>query len=44
VDRWENGELVNRGAYEGAVWIEPLPSLPPGLDEIREALEMAGSR
>jgi hypothetical protein len=44
VDRWENGALVNRGAYEGTVWIEPLPSLPPGLDEIREALSAGGAR
>jgi hypothetical protein len=41
VDRWVNGAFVNRGAYEGTVWIEPLPSLPPGLDEIHEALKTA---
>lgn len=43
VDRWDNGALVNRGAYEGTVWIEPLSSLPPGIDEIRDALTMGGS-
>lgn len=42
VDRWDNGALVNRGAYEGTVWIEPLSSLPPGIDEIRDALTMDG--
>lgn len=44
VERWENGALVNRGAYKGTVWVEALPSLPPGLDEIREALNAAGAR
>lgn len=42
VDRWENGALIDRGLYEGTVFVEPLPSLPPGLDEIREALNKAG--
>lgn len=44
VDRWENGALIDRGLYEGTVFVEPLPSLPPGLDEIREALNRAGVR
>lgn len=44
VDRWENGALVNHGSYEGTVYIEPLETLPPGLDEIREALNAAGGQ
>lgn len=39
VDRWVSGGFVDRGAYEGIVWIEPLWPLPSGLDEIREALK-----
>lgn len=42
LERWENGALIDRGLYEGTVFVEPLPSLPPGLDEIREALNKAG--
>lgn len=42
LDRWQNGALINKGAYEGITWIEPLSPLPPGADEIREALKQAG--
>lgn len=38
LDRWENGALVNKGDYEGIVWMEPLWPLPAGADEIQAAL------
>lgn len=40
--RWQNGALINKGAYEGITWVEPLSSLPPGAEKIREALKQAG--
>ncbi|QOT19572.1 hypothetical protein [Paenarthrobacter sp. YJN-5] len=42
LERWQNGALINKGAYEGITWVEPLSPLPPGADEIREALKQAG--
>jgi hypothetical protein len=41
VSRWDNGALVNRG--DGITWLEPIESLPPGTDEIRQALKEASN-
>lgn len=35
--RWENGELAS--TEEGTVWRETVWPLPPGVDDIREALK-----
>lgn len=43
LDQWENGALVNKGGYDGIVWVEPLWPLPKRAEEIRAALQVLRS-